>query len=155
MQDILIPLYERDLKKVITELELYLHEENIWKTDIDIKNSAGNLSLHIAGNLNHFIGTILGNTSYVRNREAEFALRDVPRQQLINEIQSTSEVVVRTLSNVQGKILDEVYPVQVFGYEMTTGYFLVHLATHLSYHLGQINYHRRLLDREKTKNLMD
>ena len=146
MKDILIPLYDRDLKKVVTELEMYADEKTIWKIDGDIKNSAGNLTLHIAGNLKHFIGTILGNTGYVRNREAEFSLRDIPRRELIAEIQDTMDVVGKTLSALDEDKLAATYPIQVFGYEMTTAYFLVHLATHLSYHLGQINYHRRLME---------
>lgn len=63
----------RDLQKLATEVSAFKYEENLWKTDIDIKNSAGNLSLHVCGNLQHFIGAVLGNSGYIRNRDAEFS----------------------------------------------------------------------------------
>ncbi|MFY7814303.1 MAG: DinB family protein [Chryseobacterium taeanense] len=139
-------LFTRDLNKLKTEIELYRNEETIWKTDKNISNSAGNLCLHLVGNLNNYIGAILGNSGYVRNRELEFSLKDVPRAELIQQIENTIEIVNSSLERLSTEDLHKEYPSEPLGYKMTTGYFLVHLFGHLSYHLGQINYHRRLLD---------
>ena len=139
-------LFQRDLQKLKQEIELYQQESNIWKVEPNITNSAGNLCLHLVGNINHFIGKILGGTDYVRNREAEFADKDVPRTVLVGMVEETIQVVAASLQKVSPEQLQEPYPLEVFGYPMTTEFFLVHLAMHLDYHLGQINYHRRLLD---------
>ena len=138
-------LLERDLNKLEVEINLYKTEEAIWVTDKEIKNSAGNLCLHLCGNLQHFIGAILGKTGYVRNREYEFAAKGVSRAELINQIHQTKAAVKSTLQVLDPAILNKEYEIQVLGYPMTTMYFLIHLTAHLEYHLGQINYHRRLL----------
>jgi uncharacterized damage-inducible protein DinB len=141
----LIAIYERDLNKLKVEIQSYESEEKLWVIDGNINNSAGNLCLHLIGNLNHFIGTILGKTDYVRNREDEFLLKNIPQSQLIADIEKTSEVIKTVLPQITEEQFDKEYPVEVFGHPMTTGYFLIHLAVHLGYHLGQVNYHRRLL----------
>ncbi|SEW42717.1 Protein of unknown function [Chryseobacterium wanjuense] len=141
-------LFTRDLNKLKTEIEAYQDEANIWKTDKSVSNSAGNLCLHLVGNLSHFVGAILGNSGYVRTRELEFSLKDVPRAELIKKIEETLHIVTSTLDNLSTEELEKEYPLEPFGYAMTTEYFLMHLFGHLSYHLGQINYHRRLLDVE-------
>ncbi|CAN5772487.1 hypothetical protein BH11BAC3_BH11BAC3_05160 [soil metagenome] len=138
-------LFSRDLNKLKVEIESYSDEKLLWKVDKEITNSAGNLCLHLIGNLNTFIGKELGGTGYERNRPLEFSLKDVPRIDLVKMIEDAALVVETTLSAITEKQLNEIYPVEVFEKEMTTGYFLIHLAMHLSYHLGQINYHRRLL----------
>ena len=139
-------LFSRDLTKLKTEIESYQNEENIWKTDKNISNSAGNLCLHLVGNLNHYIGMTLGNSGYIRNRELEFSLKDISSVKLIQQVEKTIETVTLTLENVSKEELQKEYPSEPLGYPMTTEYFLIHLFGHLNYHLGQINYHRRLLD---------
>ena len=139
-------LYQRDLNKLKTEIEAYQNEENLWKIDKNISNSAGNLCLHLIGNLNHFIGSQLGNTGYVRHRELEFSLKDIPRVELIEKIGATAIMIDSVLSQIPETEMEKEYPLVVFEDRMTTGYFLIHLLSHLDYHLGQINYHRRLLD---------
>lgn len=139
-------LFTRDLNKLKTEIESYQNEDTIWKTDKNISNSAGNLCLHLVGNLNNYIGAELGKSGYIRNRELEFSLKDVPRTELIQQIENTIEIVNSSLERLSTEDLQKNYPSEPLGYEMTTGYFLIHLFGHLSYHLGQINYHRRLLD---------
>jgi len=141
-------LFNRDLSKLKSEIEAYQKEENLWLIDHGIANPAGNLCLHLVGNLNTYIGAILGGTDYVRNRELEFTLKDIPKQELINMIEATIGVVSKTLDQVSKEQMDNEYPILVFEEKTSTEFFLVHLATHLTYHLGQINYHRRLLDRE-------
>jgi len=146
MKKILLQLFQRDLEKLKTEITSYKDENKMWELSGDIKNSAGNLCLHICGNLQHFIGTTLGNSDYKRNRDAEFSRKNIPVDEIIKEIDKTIIIIKKTLNELDANKLDEVYPINVFGKEMTTGFFLAHLTTHLNYHLGQINYHRRLLD---------
>ncbi|WP_261510597.1 DinB family protein [Chryseobacterium paludis] len=144
--DSLKSLYTRDLNKLKSEIEAYQNEESIWLIDKHISNSAGNLCLHLVGNLSHFVGAILGHSGYIRNRELEFSLKNIPRTELIQQIESTIEVVNSSLDKLTDSHLKNEYPLEALGYKMTTEYFLIHLIGHLSYHLGQINYHRRLLD---------
>lgn len=139
-------LFTRDLNRLHNEIELYQHEDNIWKVDGRIANSAGNLCLHLVGNLNTYIGKEIGNTNYIRNRELEFSLKKVPRTELLAMIDNTIQVVRHALHNLDEDALEAEYPVLVFEAKTSTEFLLVHLATHLTYHLGQINYHRRLLD---------
>lgn len=141
----LISIFIRDLTKLKTEIELYENEANLWLVEKNIANSAGNLCLHLTGNLRAFIGAQLGNCGYVRQRELEFSSKDIPKAELIRQIEETIMVVSQTLNKLTEEDLNREYPIVVFAEKMTTGYFLVHLATHLGYHLGQVNYHRRLL----------
>ena len=138
-------IFERDLFHLRLEIESYQDEKDIWKVDKQITNCGGNLCLHLIGNLQSFIGGHLGNTGYVRNRELEFSTKNIPRSQLITAINKTNIMLNKVLSNLSQEQLEADYPVEVFGEKMSTHYFLTHLTTHLAYHLGQINYHRRLL----------
>lgn len=140
-------LFTRDLNRLRNEIELYTKEENLWRVDGQITNSAGNLCLHLVGNLNTYIGKEVGKTGYIRNRELEFSLKNVSRKELLNKIDHTIQVVHKSLDNLDESTLPNEYPVLVFEEMTSIEYMLVHLATHLTYHLGQINYHRRLLDK--------
>jgi len=144
--DILVSFFERDLNKLINEIELYKNEENIWRLEKNISNSAGNLALHLIGNLNTFIGKEIGKTNYVRDRELEFSQKNVPRKELIENINDTIQMVRDSLLHLRPEELKADYPILKFSEITTTEYLLVHLAMHLTYHLGQINYHRRLLE---------
>ncbi|MNE23421.1 hypothetical protein D3C80_1166730 [compost metagenome] len=141
------PIFVRDLQKLKTEIESYQHEKNIWLIKDNVSNSAGNLCLHLMGNLNHFIGATLGNSGYVRNRDLEFVMKDVPQAELISKIEDTIKAVEAGLDQVKEDQLKNDYPLVVFGEKTSIEFMLLHLITHLSYHLGQINYHRRLLDK--------
>lgn len=146
LKEVVIQLFQRDLHKLHGELEKYLDEANIWKTEKGIANSAGNLCLHLVGNLNTYIGREMGNSGYMRNRDQEFAQKDVPRAQLLKMIEETITIVTQTLqASDEGHWADQ-YPALVFDKPTSTEYMLVHLTCHLSYHLGQVNYHRRLID---------
>lgn len=144
--DTLTLLFERDLQRLKTEIELYKAEENLWLVKDGISNSAGNLCLHLIGNLSHFIGAMLGDTGYVRHREDEFNLKNIPRQDLITNIENCRLIVKNTLARLTDADLEKEFPQQVFDKPINTEMMLMHLTTHLTYHLGQINYHRRLLD---------
>ena len=146
LTDTLIKLFKRDLNKLITEVESYSNEQNLWLVKKGVSNSAGNLCLHIVGNLKTFIGAEFGDTGYIRQRDLEFSLKNISRADLITQVNETIVVVENALNTITQEDLQKDYSRRVFENTMTTEYFLVHLTTHLSYHLGQINYHRRLLD---------
>ena len=139
-------LFLRDLEKLKTEISSFKDEKNIWKISGDIKNSAGNLCLHLCGNLQHFIGAVLGNSGYVRKRDEEFSKKNVPIRELVAEIELTTKAVKLTLDSLSDAKLNEIFPSNIFGEGTTIRMFLIHLIAHLNYHLGQINYQRRLLD---------
>lgn len=141
----LTSLFERDLNRVIKELELYHTESNIWLIEKEIANSAGNLVLHLIGNLNTYIGKEIGGTAYVRNRELEFSLKDIPRQEMIVQLKATIEVIKSSMNTLTDEDVKKDYPIIVLSQATTIEYFLLHLLGHLNYHLGQINYHRRLV----------
>lgn len=143
--EVLKTLFNRDLDRLKDEIELYQNENEIWYIEKGIANSAGNLCLHLVGNLNAYIGAELGKTNYIRNRSLEFSLKDIPKAELLKKIEETKAVVNSALSAVTEEMLQNEFPLLVFETKMTTEFFLIHLATHLAYHLGQINYHRRLL----------
>jgi len=141
----LISLFKRDLNKLIEEIELYEDESKLWIVSEDISNSAGNLCLHLVGNLNTFIGANLGNTGYIRERDKEFSLKNVPVKTLKSQVEDVIIVIENTLNNLTQQDLEKEYTHRVFEKHTTTAYFVLHLAMHLAYHLGQINYHRRLM----------
>ncbi|WP_369754031.1 DUF1572 family protein [Flavobacterium sp. WC2409] len=139
-------IFKRDLNQLINEIDLYQNESLIWHVEKEISNSAGNLCLHLIGNLNTYIGSVFGNTNYIRNRPLEFSLKNVPKYDLIQKIDATILVVEEALNAIKEDDLKMDYPLLVFENKTSTEFMLIHLTTHLSYHLGQINYHRRLLN---------
>jgi hypothetical protein len=138
-------ILNRDLQKLKEEINLYPTDDLLWKIEGEIKNSAGNLCLHLCGNLQHFIGAILGNSGYVRNRDNEFAAKGLSKQELQTEIDNTIKSVNNATKTLNPAILTAEFPIKVLEYPVTTTLFLIHLTAHLEYHLGQINYHRRLI----------
>lgn len=145
LKESLLQIFERDLNKLKDEISFYKDEKSLWIVKNEISNSAGNLCLHLLGNLNHFIGTALGKTGYVRNRENEFAAKNISREELVIEIEKTILVVMKTLNNLSSEDFEKDFPVQKHGEIVKTDFMLLHLLTHFNYHLGQINYHRRLI----------
>ncbi|MNX19112.1 hypothetical protein D3C86_490250 [compost metagenome] len=144
--NILKTLFNRDLTKLKSEIELYENENKIWFVEKGITNSAGNLTLHLIGNLNTYIGAEIGKTNYIRNRALEFSQKDISKKELIKSIEETIIMIENALDKVTEEDLKKEYPVLVFDKKTSTEYLLIHLSTHLAYHLGQINYHRRMID---------
>ena len=134
----------RDLKAVRREIEAYPDERDLWRLPPGIANSAGTLALHLAGNVQHFFGAVMGGTGYKRDRVAEFSRREVPRAELVAQIDAAVIAAERGLVQVSESALAAEYPERIAGHTVTTGEWLVHLVAHLGYHLGQIDYHRRL-----------
>ena len=145
LNDSLIEIFERDLERLKSEILLFENESDLWLTAGDVKNSPGNLCLHICGNLKHFIGHVLGGTDYIRERKKEFLLKNIPKEELLRNCDETLSIVKTTIDRLTEEVFGSTYSINVFNEEMTTEFFLIHLATHLNYHLGQINYQRRLM----------
>lgn len=139
-------LFRRDLQKLKKEMEAYQNEAAIWVVDKNIANSAGNLCLHLVGNLNTYIGIGLAGTDYKRERDLEFSLKNIPVQELVKKIDDTILVVEQGLERLNDDLLQQDFPIVIWDKPTGMVFTLVHLTTHLNYHLGQINYHRRLLD---------
>ena len=143
---ILLQLFERDLHRLKKEISAYENERDLWRLEGEILNTPGNLCLHIVGNLNHFIGATLGNTGYQRQRNREFSDKNVQREQMLSAVDDTLLMLKEVLPKITENQLYAPYPINVFGdNEYSTIAFLMHLTTHLDYHLGQINYHRRMI----------
>jgi hypothetical protein len=140
-----VKIFDRDIEKLKAEILQFEKEEDLWFIAGDVKNSAGNLALHLCGNLKHYIGHVLGGTNYVREREKEFSLKNVPKSEIIKNIDEAKSIVYSTLSSIDETKLSEIYTEKFSLGEVETESALVHLVAHLSYHLGQINYLRRLM----------
>jgi len=139
-------LFKRDLLKLKAEIESYQNEAGLWCTDKGIANSAGNLCLHLVGNLNAYIGVGLAKSPYIRQRDLEFSLKNIPRAELLQKIDEVMAVVEAGLENVNDDQLGDDFPIVIWEKPTQMFYTLTHLHSHLNYHLGQVNYHRRLLD---------
>ena len=141
----LTEFFERDLLKVKEELGMYKQESDIWLIPTGINNSGGNLVLHLVGNLKHFIGATLGSSGYERQRDLEFSSKDVPRQQMLEMLDETISVVTTSLERLSNADMEKNFPLEKHGSTVSNTHMLLHLLTHLNYHLGQLNYHRRLV----------
>jgi uncharacterized protein DUF1572 len=140
----------RELRALERELNAYQTEDQVWLLPPGLPNSGGTLVLHAAGNLLHFIGAVLGGTKYVRDRDAEFQRRDVPRSELIEDLQRADQVVRVTLERLDPSALAGTFPIAVANRRLNTGDFLLHLVAHLAYHTGQVDFHRRIVTGDTT-----
>jgi len=140
---VLSNFYERDFRKLIEEVNLFENEENLWRTQGSVKNSGGNLVLHIIGGMNYLIGTQLAQTGYIRNRDQEFIIKGVDRKELIAQLEELIPLVNNTLKTVA---MEKEYPIKFDDEIRSNAYVLFQLSLHLNYHLGQVNYLRRILE---------
>lgn len=145
MLDALRRMFRRDLAALRREVESYPDDVTPWTIVPGIANSGGTLALHIAGNLRHFVGTTLGESDYVRDRDAEFSQRNLPRTFIVSELNAAELAVDRVLREMDASRLDEDFPLRIADMRARIGPFLMHLAVHLAYHLGQVDYHRRIV----------
>jgi hypothetical protein len=135
----------RDLDKLAAEIEAFPSEVSLWQIAGDVKNPGGTLALHLAGNLQHFIGAVLGGTGYVRDRDWEFSARGVAKSEILAQVKTARAVVENVLGKMSDAALEAVSPVNHFGENRSNLFVLLTLLTHLNYHLGQVNYLRRLI----------
>jgi hypothetical protein len=146
MNSVLANFYERDIRTLIGEVNLFKHEEDLWRTQGTVKNSAGNLVLHIIGGLNHLIGATLAQTGYVRDRNQEFISKGVERKDLIAGLEALIPMINKTLNGLTQEHMEADYPIFFDKPNTSTNYVLVQLLLHLNYHLGQVNYLRRIFE---------
>lgn len=135
----------RELESFAREMELFPDDELVWRVVPGVTNSAGTLALHVCGNLQHYVGAVLGGTGYVRDRPREFSQRSGSRAQLAQDLRRTAEVVERVVPGIPADVLAREYPEAVGGVRFATDLFLLHLCVHLAHHLGQAGYLRRML----------
>jgi hypothetical protein len=134
----------RDLATLRREIEQYPDDASLWRPLPGITNPGGNLALHLAGNLQHFIGAQLGHSGYQRDRDREFSVRGLRREQVLKELDAAAKAVESTLAAMEPGALEREFPSPMGGQRVGTRHFLLNLCSHLGYHLGQVNYHRRL-----------
>ena len=138
-------LYRRDLPRLVQQLESF-DDSQLWAVVPGVTNSAGNLLLHLNGNLREFVGRQIGGVAYTRDRAREFAARDVPQAELSAELMGLAALIPSVLDELTPARWDEMFPEQVLpGGPITNRQFVIHLYGHLNYHLGQIDYLRRVL----------
>lgn len=135
----------RELRALEREIAAYPDDESVWQTPPGISNSAGNLALHMAGNLRHFIGHALAGTNYVRDRNAEFSAKGMTRDELRAIVEESIADLDDAFDRITDAQLQSEFPLPIMDNRFNTLEFLTHLAVHLSYHLGQVDYHRRLI----------
>src|ERR1700755_1327533 len=110
LNNMLANLYERDLRKVIEEVNAFKNEEDLWKIQGSIKNSCGNLVSHLIGGMNHHIGATLGHTGYVRNRELEFSVKGTPKKELVAQLEALILVIRTTLDGFTPETIEAEFP---------------------------------------------
>lgn len=135
----------RELHAFAREVLMFPDDESLFRTVPGVTNSAGNLALHVCGNLQHFVGAVLGGTGYLRNRDLEFQARSGRRADVARQLHETAAVVTKALGQLSAEALDKPYPQPVADLQLPCRLFLVHLAVHLGFHLGQAGYLRRIV----------
>ncbi|MEE9364759.1 MAG: DUF1572 family protein [Cellulophaga sp.] len=145
-KEVLKELFHRDLEKLKQEIKLYKDETTLWKTENSIKNSGGNLCLHIIGNLKTYIGNGLSQIGYQRHRELEFSAKNIDRIKIYKEIDETIHIVNYGIDKLNEEQFNGDFPMVIWEKETGMVFTLIHLHSHLNYHLGQINYLRRILE---------
>jgi hypothetical protein len=145
LQQNLAELFRRDLTRLAQEIESFPDDDSLWRTLPGIANCAGNLALHLEGNLREYVGHRLGGIPYHRDRPREFSDRNVPRAELITRVKSLVPMVPDVVAKLTETQLDSIFPEEHWGAPRVTRLFILHILAHLNYHLGQIDYLRRVL----------
>jgi uncharacterized protein DUF1572 len=143
-------MLQRELATVRRSIEAYPDEKSIWSTRPGLPNVGGTLALHLAGNLQHYFGALLGKTGYVRHRDLEFSRRDVPRKELLAGLDAAKLAIDTGMKAVSVDRLSDPYPEQLGGHTLTIGEVIVDMESHLAFHLGQLDYHRRVVTGDQT-----
>jgi uncharacterized damage-inducible protein DinB len=144
----LVILFVRELETVQREVEMCPDDAALWQTQPGVANSVGNLGAHLAGNVQHFIGAVLGKSGYVRNRDFEFSRREGTRAEIVADLQAAIDAVKKYLPALSDADLEREYPEAVGGVKMRTSLFLMHLASHAAFHMGQADYLRRIANND-------
>jgi uncharacterized damage-inducible protein DinB len=148
----IIPLLIRELDGFRRELKLFPDEESLWRVVPGITNSAANLAIHVAGNLQHYVGAVLGGTKYIRRRDVEFSRRSGTLAEILSELDRAEDVVRTVLPKISEAMLDSEYPEAVGPMKFRTDQLLLHLCVHAGFHLGQAGYLRRAMTGSATSS---
>lgn len=140
----LAALFARDLTRLVQELQAFPDDAALWATVPGVSNAAGTLALHLEGNLREYVGKQLGHIDYARNRPLEFSQRGVPQADLVTRVEAVLAMVPPVVAALTAEQLGATFPEQVLASPISTQQFLIHLSGHLNYHLGQIDYVRRM-----------
>jgi uncharacterized damage-inducible protein DinB len=120
-----------------------MSERQIWWRPNTASNSAGNLVLHLCGNMRQWIISGLGGAPDLRDRDAEFAARGgLPRRELLRRLNATAREVEAVLRRLPPEALTRRYVIQ--GFHVTGLAAVAHVYFHFSYHAGQIVYVTKL-----------
>jgi uncharacterized damage-inducible protein DinB len=120
-----------------------LSEEEIWWRPNAASNSAGNLVLHLCGNVRQWIISGLGGAPDKRQRDLEFSEQGpVPRRELVTRLRRTVRDAFRVLVKLSDDSLARKYSIQ--GYHVTGMDAVFHVTEHFGYHTGQIIYITKL-----------
>ena len=120
-----------------------LSENDIWWRPNAASNSAGNLVLHLCGNVRQWIISNLGENPDGRDRDSEFAERGpIPREVLTARLKSTVQEACEVLSRLHEETLSRKYVIQ--GLHVTGLEAIAHVVEHFAYHTGQIVYITKL-----------
>lgn len=153
IQDELAGFFRRDLSRLIQELEALDDDSQLWEKTEGVSNSAGNLALHLEGNLREYVGRQLGNVPYQRQRDQEFSASSLSRADLVRRLGEVRDIVVQAISNLSDQRLTQPFPERVLGIDWSTQQFICHLLAHFNYHLGQVDYLRRFLTKKTAISL--
>jgi len=145
----ILQIMMRDLRTLEREVRAYPDDASLWEVGDGLPNSGGTLAIHLAGNLRHFVGAVLGGSGYVRDREEEFGARGLTREQVVERLEAAIAELGAAAGRITDDMLEKPYPVSMRGMTFTTGDFLLHLIAHSGYHIGQVDYHRRALTSSK------
>jgi uncharacterized damage-inducible protein DinB len=116
-----------------------MSDEDLWWRPNEVSNSAGNLILHLCGNMRQWIVSSIGRVEFNRDRNAEFAARGpVPKAHLVAGLKEAIGEVDAVLAALKSERLLDRFKVQK--YEVSTLQAVYHVVEHFGYHLGQILY---------------
>ncbi len=138
-------LFRRDLTRLAQELEAFPDDRSLWRTVPGISNCAGNLMLHLEVNLRDYIGAKLGGVPFYRDRAREFGDKNVPYDELVSRIKTLVPLIPDVITQLPDAQWDATFPEPIWGAPRVTRLLVLHLAVHLNYHMGQIDYLRRML----------
>lgn len=141
---LLIDLYSRELDRFKNEILAFENDELPWKMADGLNITAGNICLSLCGSLQHNIGNMIGDSGYIRNKEAEQKAKNITRERLVEEIENAKGIVVNTLEEISKSDLLKIFPSKEFEEPITTEYFLIHQLSQLSFSIGQISILRNV-----------
>jgi len=149
IQHSLAALFHRDLSRLMQQIDAFPEDDLLWRKLPGVSNPAGNLVLHLEGNLREYVGRQLGKIPYSRQRALEFSSSGSSNgmgvEELSGRVSELRRIVPPTILALSQEELEVEFPEIVLDRPTSTGEFLIHLHGHLNWHLGQIDYLRRVL----------